>query len=652
MPYEHTSLPAAQAATIQLLVSQVARAFFDPPYTVILERLMQTRDLWGEMELTHAVGLGQAKKELHKFMVGLMKQRLVKRWVGDAIPSGATERSEYQSLPSEASISVLPSGASISYESEGLSSEAAVMAAESLAFGSAEDAAVRPSISQSSDGELTPFPLKAVAERPSIVAFSERASASVSGFASLRAERDYVNTERKLDQAIVNGKFTRPNVQRTYYYIDYHDFTDVVKYRLAVMRQKLEATLKVEVNQNDYVCPLCKKQFNQLDVASLVALSLSSNSSSNSAFDLNCDVCGTEIVQKSKVSGAQQAGREMDVVNARMQRFNEQTMGIRGTLQRMEKIRYEKIDPLAWLIRHIPETVVFELDEDGNPIKGSDVLKPKELAAAQAAHAASGAAGAGMVVVEDEETRVQREEEQRRAAERQKMQNALPVWHTHSTISGDQTGLGISHELLRQSRAPNPQGRTGNGAGGIDGDGRAVQQDDLSAYYASLNAQSVAGETNIQEPAVKHEHTTASTSAVFVLAQGKEEEDDDDEMVDVSGGPSTSAAVATSRPPPPAAAVAAAGDEDEFEETPSAAAASVSGSQAPTETGEGDVDPGTIVMVNGEAMTFAQVQDNEDLLDQMTADEYSVRINRGQYVLSLTRVDYDVTQAYFRLLDG
>lgn len=55
----------------------------------------------------------------------------------------------------------------------------------------------------------------------------------------------YVNTERKLDQAIVNGKFTRPNVQRTYYYIDYHDFTDVVKYRLAVMRLKLEATLKV-----------------------------------------------------------------------------------------------------------------------------------------------------------------------------------------------------------------------------------------------------------------------------------------------------------------------------------------------------------------------------------------------------------------------
>lgn len=42
---------------------------------------MTTRDLWGEMELTHAVGLGPAKKELNKFMVGMLKQRLVKRFV-------------------------------------------------------------------------------------------------------------------------------------------------------------------------------------------------------------------------------------------------------------------------------------------------------------------------------------------------------------------------------------------------------------------------------------------------------------------------------------------------------------------------------------------------------------------------------------------
>jgi transcription initiation factor TFIIE subunit alpha len=161
MPYEHTSLTSAQTATIQLLVSQVARALFDPPYVVILERLMTTRDLWGEMELTHAVGLGPAKKELNKFMVGMLKQRLVKRSVAD-----------YHRYPLFRIILVDTPSYAMSYHS-------------------------------------------------------------------------YVNTERKVDQAIVQGKFARPNVQRTYYYIDYHDFTDVVKYRLAVMRQKLEATLKV-----------------------------------------------------------------------------------------------------------------------------------------------------------------------------------------------------------------------------------------------------------------------------------------------------------------------------------------------------------------------------------------------------------------------
>ena len=123
---------------------------------------MTTRDLWGEMELTHAVGLGQAKKELNKFMVGLMKQRLVKRSVADCCHSFLLR------------------------------------------------------ISRVDPSHHMPMQI-----------------------------HSYVNTERKLDQAIVNGKFTRPNVQRTYYYIDYHDFTDVVKYRLAVMRLKLEATLKV-----------------------------------------------------------------------------------------------------------------------------------------------------------------------------------------------------------------------------------------------------------------------------------------------------------------------------------------------------------------------------------------------------------------------
>ena len=81
-----------------------------------------------------------------------------------------------------------------------------------------------------------------------------------------------------------------------------------------------------------------------------------------------------------------------------------------------------RLSPFAELIpshgssANIPETVVFELDEDGNPIKGSD--KPPEIATS---------APGGLVVVEDDEGKAKREEEQRRLAERQ-----MYVSHPHS----------------------------------------------------------------------------------------------------------------------------------------------------------------------------------------------------------------------------
>lgn len=115
-------------------------------------------------------------------------------------------------------------------------------------------------------------------------------------------------------------------------------------------------------------------------------------------------------------------------------------------------------------------------------------------------------------------------------------------------------------------------------------------------------------------------------------------DDEDEEMEDVSAGASKVAG-----PSVPTVTASGAGDkddEDEYVETPVAAASA----NSTEETADG-VDPNTMVMgtrypsdilpvhvlirlphtVNGEAKPFSQVQDNEDLLDQMTADEYSVR---------------------------
>lgn len=61
------------------------------------------------------------------------------------------------------------------------------------------------------------------------------------------------------------------------------------------------------------------------------------------------------------------------------------------------------------------------------------------------------------------------------------MQNALPQWHTHSTISGDQTGLGLAHDERQARIASNGKGRAANGAeaglaegaGGTEQDGKS-----------------------------------------------------------------------------------------------------------------------------------------------------------------------------------
>lgn len=151
---------------------------------------------------------------------------------------------------------------------------------------------------------------------------------------------------------------------------------------------------------------------------------------------------------------------------------------------------------------------------------------------------------------------------------------------------------------------------------------------DLSAYYASLEA----------APATTDSVMTASApvKAETPALDG----DEDDDMEDVSMGPRNAAGSSTATAVPANTSATDKGEEDDFEETavPTASTTSVD-----RDIAEGEVDPNTIVMgpyssrlaanqvltlvstVNGEPMPFSQVQDNEDLLDQMTPDEYSVR---------------------------
>lgn len=83
-------------------------------------------------------------------------------------------------------------------------------------------------------------------------------------------------------------------------------------------------------------------------------------------------------------------------------------------------------------MRHVPQTVIVERDENNRPIKSD---RPRGLVN-----------GGISVEVADEEQERLRKLERERLVEEQRTANQLPMWHTHSTVSGAQTALGMSHD--------------------------------------------------------------------------------------------------------------------------------------------------------------------------------------------------------------
>ncbi|KAG8815307.1 hypothetical protein FRC19_001123 [Serendipita sp. 401] len=200
-------------------------------------------------------------------------------------------------------------------------------------------------------------------------------------------------------------------VGKQYYWIDLQRFCNVVKWRISDMRNQIENSLKAELDNKGYICPRCTKSFTALEV--------------DQVFDpmrnvLACDVCNTELEDNEhseKVQGSKD----------RMQRFNAQMKYIRDALRDIEGV----VVPAFDVVRYVREQMAAQkaagmLDEDGLKIAtGSARVQEVEIQ-----------------MVEDEDEEEKRREKQKSADEKRR-QNAMPTWHTNSTISGDKTALGI-----------------------------------------------------------------------------------------------------------------------------------------------------------------------------------------------------------------
>lgn len=209
----------------------------------------------------------------------------------------------------------------------------------------------------------------------------------------------------------------------------------MTKYRIAIMRKQIDEKVKSEVGQRGYVCTSCSKTYDPLDLSHLF------NPSTNT---FTCENCGVgELVefdpatrQDSNINGN---GEKQD----KMQKFNIATAPIRDALKQIEGITVPSVNILAWIALNVkslpvPGEEAGKLDPTDKRFQvviGEDGDEKERLEKARLVEAQRCVTTDPTPVLYIRLTlmRVCR------------TQNALPVWYTHSTVTGSATTLGLKN---------------------------------------------------------------------------------------------------------------------------------------------------------------------------------------------------------------
>ncbi|KAK7685566.1 hypothetical protein QCA50_011433 [Cerrena zonata] len=235
------------------------------------------------------------------------------------------------------------------------------------------------------------------------------------------------------------------SVGRQYYYIDYQHFCNVVKWRVAEMRRRIDSTLRNELDNKGYICPQCGKSFSPLEADKVIDFMLGT---------FICDVCHAELIDNENaenVRGSQD----------RMQRFNRQMRFIREGLRRTEDMI------LPAFVFHLPS--YCNIAHHVNRFDVALWIKTNIIDVERAKAAAHGGGGGGLkiagssgdgkhedsigIVLSVDKDEATRRLERDKEAAAKRAQNMLPAWHLKSTISGDLTALGIKENARAEEAA-------------------------------------------------------------------------------------------------------------------------------------------------------------------------------------------------------
>lgn len=313
---------------------------------------------------------------------------------------------------------------------------------------------------------------------------------------------------------------TRP-VNRDYFYIPLHPVIDAIKYKVSKLTSTIKAQYTPSEDRKEYICLRCGTEWTELDVLSLV---------SDDGFV--CQSCGAILQSTEEVKGEEGIDRTGHEKNSKLMAQLDKMLNL---LKQIDSVEIPPNDfDTAW-----DHKIDVARNQHTHPVRAAVSARPaKQEAVRGGGNAKTDTAALEISLTSTEEkTAAEQAEESARKAELEK-QNALPVWHTHSTVSTNAGnvdyikrepaggGVQVKPELKEEDEDQKPA---------ID-----ALDDKVAAYYAEM----------AKEKALEAEQDASS-------ADEDDSEDFDEEFEDVGavsasasdGNTPATAASASAKPP-------------------------------------------------------------------------------------------------------
>lgn len=298
--------------------------------------------------------------------------------------------------------------------------------------------------------------------------------------------------------------------QRIFYYVDYRTAVDAIKWRVLQLTTLLSK--ESQTHESQYVCPRCGRKYSTFDAASLL-------SSDGMCFE--CLDCGSTLQEETN-SGVDENGEE----NAKYARLMQQVDPIVLVMKAVDQIHVPENTFNIALANAIPPF------DDAETSADYPNLAPTHLSAGTDLQTTTAASRDLKVELSEIQEGHSADEIAKRTA--QQAQNALPIWHTQSTVSGELTHAGSRQTAVQPDHVSSfsrlvedveKKNKEKIKADAMD----AGTEDQIAAYYAAARA-------NAQE------------SAAQLAAEDADFSEDDGNWEDSNiGGTGVSSAISTPR---------------------------------------------------------------------------------------------------------